>query len=53
MVIATLEVWQDGIDGPVREFDKEFPSREHMHQWLNIQAQHPFMWMVLIGTTEV
>ena len=53
MIIATLEVWQEGQDGPEREFDKEFPSMAHMHQWLNIQAQHPFMWIVLIGTTEV
>ncbi len=53
MIVATLEVWQDGVDQPVREFDKEFPTREHLRVWLRGQEGHPFMWFILIGTTEV
>jgi hypothetical protein len=52
MIIATLELWQDGQDGPVREFDKEFPSKEHLSLWLREQEKHPFLWYILIGTTE-
>ena len=54
MIVATLEVWQD--DGPVKEFDKEFPSEEHLRLWLREQKQqmgYPHMWYILLGTTEV
>lgn len=53
MIVATIEIWQDGIDEPVRAFEKEFASEKSMRQWLVAQESNPFLWHILIGFTEV
>lgn len=52
MIVASIETWHDGQDEPVFEFEKEFPSREHLNEWLRIQDQHPFLWNIVKGVTE-
>lgn len=52
MIVASLEIWQDGVDSPVHETEKEFTSVEEMRRWLLSQEGHPFMWIILKGYTE-
>ena len=53
MIIASIETWQDGSDQPLREYEKEFFSREALNAWVNKENQHPFMWTIVKGTTEI